>query len=1048
MVLILSGFLFGPILLAIYFDSRLYLSLKPPNLASRSILQTVRLRWRIGPLKLRRNFSPVLLTPVDHETRRVPDPFCLDRINECLRSGSRSIKLRPKAFAVLNQLIEHSGKLVTKEELLNTVWPETFVGDAVLKVTIRQLRTALNDDSNLPRFIETAHRRGYRFIGQIVDCGESEIRDESVVRDGFSQEFVGRGHVVSRMGAYLEKMLRGERQIIFVTGEAGIGKTTLVDAFARTITDNQYIRMARGQCLEHYGTSEAYLPFLEAFGRLCREQQQVIEVLRTHAPMWLLQLPSLVSASEREALSREMTGATRERMLREIGDALETLTTDLPLVLILEDLHWSDYSTLDLISYLARQRQVAHLMLIGTYRPVELIVSGHPLKAVKQELLAKQQCEELPLEYLSTKAVEEYLLVRFPNNRFPKELAALIHERTEGNPLFMVNAVDYLQAEGLIIQTEGWWELVANIETVQLGVPDSIRQMIEKQLDHLDPDEQRTLEAVSVAGTEVSAHAVVVALGEDRASVEARCDELARRRQFIQDCGVQELPNGEASPRYGFIHALYQNVLYERVSPSQRVHLHRRIGQGGEDAYRDRSKEIAAELAMHFERGRDFERAAKYLQQAADNAVRRFAYPEAVGLARRGLDLLGILPDSRERSQRELRLQLTLGVPLVATTGYAAPEVGNAYRRARELCKQLDDPPDVSEALWGLWTFHTLGADLVTARETAEELLRLAEYLPYPQLAMSGNWAMEITFTHLGEFALAIEHFEKALSLYDAKEYLDMASLYALSPGVAMPCFAALSLWYLGQPDASLARIREATTLARELAEPHSLAHAFLFSSFVHQLRREQRIAQEHASAVIAISIEHGLVMYQAMATIMAGWSLIDEGQPALAIEQIKAGLVALKSTGTELVRPHFLALLADALGTASLPEEGLTVLDEAVELVNRTQEAYYLAELYRLKGELLLIQSNNLGGDAEVNENATAVARAKECFHDAIRIARQQKAKSWELRASMSLARLYQQLDKREAARNLLAEIYDTFHEGFETADLREAKALLDELS
>jgi len=816
---------------------------------------------------------------VDHETRRVPDPFCLDRINECLRSGPRSIKLRPKAFAVLNHLIEHSGRLVTKEELLSTVWSETFVSDAVLKVTIRQLRTALSDDSNLPRFIETAHRRGYRFIGKIAECGENEIRDQRIAEsfdpNGFSHEFVGRDHVVSRMASYLEKMLVGERQIIFVTGEAGIGKTTLVDAFARTIADDQHIRMARGQCLEHYGTSEAYLPFLEAVGRLCREQQDVIEVLRTHAPMWLLQMPSLVSASEREALSREMTGATRERMLREIGDALETLTTDFPLVLILEDLHWSDYSTLDLISYLARQRQVAHLMMIGTYRPVELIVSGHPLKAVKQELLAKQQCEELALEYLSTKVVAEYLLMRFSNNRFPEELAALIHERTEGNPLFMVNAVDYLQAEGLIVQTEGCWELVADIETVQLGVPDSIRQMIEKQLDHLDPDEQRTLEAMSVAGTEVSAHAVVAALGEDPASVEARCDELARRRQFIQDCDVQELPNGEATTRYGFIHALYQNVLYERVSPSQRVHLHRRIGQGAEDAYRDRSKEIAAELAMHFERGRDFERAAKYLQQAADNAVRRFAYLEAVGLARRGLDLLGRLPDSRERRQRELRLQLTLGVPLVATKGYAAPEVGNVYRRARELCKQLDDPPDVSEALWGLWTFHTLGADLGTARKTAEELLSLAEHLAYPHLAMSGNWAMEITFTHLGEFALAIEHFEKALSLYDPKEYLEMASLYALSPGVAMPSFAALSLWYLGQPDESLARIREATALARELAEPHSLAHAFLFSSFVHQLRREQHLAHEHAEAVIAISIEHRLVMYQAMATVMAGWSKI-----------------------------------------------------------------------------------------------------------------------------------------------------------------------------
>ncbi len=983
---------------------------------------------------------------MDHETRRVPDPFCLDRINECLRSGSRSIKLRPKAFAVLNQLIENSGKLVTKEELLSTVWPETFVSDAVLKVTIRQLRTALNDDSNLPRFIETAHRRGYRFIGKIEECGESEMRDqriaESVTSDGFSHEFVGRNHVLSRMESYLEKMLVGERQIIFVTGEAGIGKTTLVDAFVRTVATHHQIQMARGQCLEHYGTSEAYLPFLEAIGRLCREQPQVIDVLRTHAPMWLMQMPSLVGASEREALSREMTGATRERMLREIGDALQTLTAELRLVLILEDLHWSDYSTLDLIAYLANQRQSAHLMLIGTYRTVELVLTGHPLKAVQRELRAKQQCHELPLEYLSKDDVVKYLSNRFPGNRFPAALAALIHERTEGNPLFMVNVLDYLLAEGFVSETGDRWELTAKLEELEVGVPENIRQMIMKQIARLSMEDQQVLEAASISGMNFSALAIASALGQDVVEVEGRCEELAQRKCFLRERGIGEFPDGTVSARYGFIHALYVNTLYDRIPAARRSKLHKDMAERGEIIYGDHAGDIGTELAMHFEQGHDYNRAVTYLKHAADKAIHRFAYLEAVELARRGLDLLGKLPDNRERAQRELRLQLTLGVPLVATTGYAAPEVGNVYRRARELCKQLDDPPDVSEALWGLWTFHTLGADLGTARETAEELLSLAEHLPYPQLAMSGNWAMEITFTHLGEFALAIEHFEKALSLYDPKEYPDMASLYALSPGVAMPCFAALSFWFLGQPDASLARIQEATTLARELGEPHSLAHAFLFSSFVHQLRREQRIAQEHAEAVIAISIEHGLVMYRAMATIMAGWSLIGEGQAEQAIEQIKEGLAALQATGTELVRPHFLALLAEALGVASLPDEGLRVLDEAVELVDRTQEAYYLAELHRLKGELLLVQSSNLSGDT------AAVAKAKECFHDAIRIARQQKAKSWELRASMSLARLYQQLGKREEARALLLQIYDRFHEGFETADLRKAKTLLAELS
>ncbi|HSF24668.1 MAG TPA: AAA family ATPase [Blastocatellia bacterium] len=1001
------------------------------------------------------------------ERRIIFDPFYLDLANERLFRGSQAIKLRPKAFAVLTYLLARPAQLVTKEELLNAVWPETFVGDGVLKVTIRQLRNALSDDSKSPRFIETAHRRGYRFIGQITEGGQRPAEDQQIGRRNKaisasplssaypSPGVVGRDKALSRMHGWLDKVLMGERQIVFVTGEAGIGKTALVDTFTRSIAADRGIRIGRGQCLEQYGTSEAYLPVLEAIGRLCRERGQAIDVLRAHAPMWLLQMPSLVSASDRELLSREVFGQTRERMLREMGEALETLTKDRPLVLVLEDLHWGDYSTIDLISYLARQRQPAHFMLIGTYRPAELIVSGHPLKAVKQELLAKHNCEELPLEYLSEAAVARYLSVRFPNNRFPERLAGLIHERTEGNPLFMVNAVDYLVSEGLIGEHEGHWELVVEIERVEVGVPDSIKQMIEKQLDLLDPEQQRTLEAASAAGAEFSALAVVAGLAEDRAAVEARCDELARHHQFIQDCGVHELPNGEATTRYGFIHALYRNVLYERVSAARRVQLHRRIAEQGEEVYRERVGEIAAELAMHFEQSSNFRRAAKYLQQAANNAIRRFAYQEAVGLSRRGLELLWKVPDTPERAHQELCLQLTLGVPLIATEGYAAPEVGCVYLRARELCQQLGETPDVSEALWGLWTFHTLRAELGTAREIAGEYLRLAERLPYPGLAMRGHWALEITFMHLGEFALAMEHFEKALLLYDPERHLDDGFFYALHPGVAMPCFAAWALWCLGQPDQALVRIQDALTLARERSEPLGLAHALFFATILYQLRREGRMAQECAEAAIAVSREHGLVLYQAMATITRGWALTEQGLQEEAIEQMRLGLADLQATGTDLVSPHFLALLGEALGKGRQPEEGLRLLGEALEMAHRNGEGYYLAELYRIKGELLLMQATVRGlsraatpGKVVFDAEPPAVAQAEACFNQSIKIAQQQQAKSWELRAGMSLGRLYQNLGKKEEASGLLKQIYNWFTEGFDTVDLREARALIDELS
>ena len=526
---------------------------------------------------------------------------------------------------------------------------------------------------------------------------------------------------------------------------------------------------------------------------------------------------------------------------------------------------------------------------------------------------------------------------------------------------------------------------MAEIDNVRVGVPDSIRHMIEKQIDHLDADDRRLLEAASAAGAEFSALAVAAGLAEEIAGVEARCEELARRNQFIHEAGIQVLPNGEAVGRYGFVHALYRHVLYERVSASRRIHLHRRIGERGEELYRERTGDIAAELAMHFERAADYKQAATYVQQAAETAIRRFAYHETVALSRRGLELLARVPDTADRAQQELRLQLTLGVSLIATEGYAASSVGIVYLQARQLCQRLGDAPEISRVLWGLWTFHTLRADLGAALDIAKEFLRLAERLPDSDLAMRGHWAIGITCTHLGECALTMAHFEKALVLYEPAPHGDDAFLYAPNPGVAIRCFAAWALWFLGHPDQALERIHDALRWARELSEPHSLAHAFLFAAILHQLRREPRLAQEHAEAAIAVSTEHGLVLYQAMATTTRGWTLIDRGSEAEAIDEMRRGLAALQVTGAQLLRPHFLALLAEALEKAGRAGEGLRVLEEALAAAESTGEGYYQAELHRLKGEQVLAQSARRevsqpagGGTAVVDSEPTAVATAE----------------------------------------------------------------------
>ncbi len=610
------------------------------------------------------------------------DIYRFDEANECLWRNSELISLRPKAYAVLKYLVTHPGTLVTKQQLLDAVWPDTFVGDAVLKDSIRQLRDLLGDEAKSPRFIETAHRRGYRFIAPVTETEARGIPEEtSERRSNISTSarlpdylqavpsvpvtVLGRDPGLARMLSFLASALRANTQMVFVTGEPGIGKTTFVEAFLHQATAIHGISIARGQCLEQYGAGEAYLPVLDALSRLARESagERVVNELRRHAPTWLIQMPGLTTAADREALQKEVLGASRERMLREMAQALEALTAEKPLVLVLEDLHWSDYSTLDLISYLARRRHATRLMVVGTYRPVEVILNEHPLKGVKQELQMHRLCEELPLEYLTEGNVVEFLAGNFPGNDFPTGLAQLIHQRTEGNPLFIVNVVDYLLDRKTIVEVGGRWKLRVELAEVEVGVPENIRHLIEKQIERLNDEEQRILEGASIVGMDCSAVAMSAGLGEDVMKIEEVCDSLARRHQFILPAYLTELPDGTITPRYRFIHALYLDVLYKRVAATRRSQIHGRIGERGEAIYGERVGEIAAELAVHFEQARDWNRAVKYLQLAAENAAGRFANHEAVALAHHGLELLDTLPEMPACATREPALRRILEGP-------------------------------------------------------------------------------------------------------------------------------------------------------------------------------------------------------------------------------------------------------------------------------------------------------------------------------------------------------------------------------------------------
>ncbi len=789
-------------------------------------------------------------------------PFRLDPVIERLWRGEEEVPLRPKAFRVLHYLLERPGRLVTKDELLSAVWGDAAVTDAVLKVCIGEIREALGDDSSAPSFIETAHRRGYRFICPVEedDYRKTEIRSAPFLSMIFTESprAVGREDEISQLESLLDRAMRRQRQVVFITGEAGIGKTTVVEAFLDRISANGDFLIAPGQCLDHYGAGEAYLPVIESLSRVCRQpgHQMVVDLLARHAPTWLAQMPALINADEREKLQREILGATSERMLREMAEALEALTLETPLVMVLEDLHWSDYSTLDLVSYLARRREPARLMLIGTYRPVEVILSNHPIRDVKQELLLHRQCVELPLGFLNEEAVAEYMKTRFSEVAGPDDadallvLARLIHERTDGNALFVVNVLDYLVSHGAIRQAEEKWKLAVDLDEIKVGVPENIRQMIEKQFERLSAQEQMLLEAASVAGLDFSALAVAAALEQDIIQTEGIAEGLARRNQFLRPAGMGEAPDGTVAARYTFIHPLYQSVFYQRIGAARRAQLHQRIGERGETSYRNRALEISGELAMHFEQSRDYRRAIYYLRAAAENSTRRYANREAVGYLTRTLDLIERLPEEERTKARMCALD-----------------------RMGFVCRSMGDNAIAAEYFEKLVECaHQSGR----VDDETRALLHLTSAL---------SWV---------DFKRCAAAVESALSIASG---LDEGLFKAHSLGLA----GYFNLLLHGWRDEDEAACQRAVEAAREAQDRALLGLHLSRFSYVQSLRSDYSSAASTAEEALPLALELGNTFDYLLGQFFWAWALLHAGRWGEMLKVLTEGIEMAEKNGHRL---------------------------------------------------------------------------------------------------------------------------------------------------
>jgi len=681
---------------------------------------------------------------------------CLDTVDQCLWYGGERVALTPRAYALLVYLSERPGRLVTKDELLDSLWNDAVVTDGVLKVCVRELRIALRDDARAPSWIETRHRRGYAFLRELPRRASTDAPRASAIPSAGAAPlapsapfapFVGREAELGELARAFARAREGERGIVFVTGDPGIGKTALVEALVREVEQQGTALVARGQCLESFGAGEAYRPVLDALARLGRGPRRaaVAAWLGRSAPTWLVQLPSLCDVGERERLAREVLGATRERMLREMAEALEALALEAPVVLLLEDLHWSDPSTLDLVALLARRGEPARILCLLTYRTADVPAASHPLKALKLDLVARKLCREIALGDLGADAVARYLDARFPGHALPRSLVDALYERTQGHPLFFVHVVDWLVERGELCERDGRMQFVGELELLAREVPEGIRGVLELQISRLSAPEQRVLEAAAVAGLDFSSAAVAAGMEEDALAVEERCDELVRRGLFLRALGVGQFPDGSLTARYAFTHGLPAEVLYRRVASARRARLHQRIGVRGEELYGEHVGEIAAELAVHFEEARDVARAVRHRLRAAEIDSRRFANGEATGQLERALALATALPES-ERAELALDALEALGlvrrsmgdmggsVEAFQALVAAAREHGRGERHVRGLLY-------LASALF--WVdreqcLATVDRALEASRRVADELLRVHA------LGYCGHWNLNL----------------------------------------------------------------------------------------------------------------------------------------------------------------------------------------------------------------------------------------------------------------------------------------------------------------
>jgi DNA-binding NtrC family response regulator/predicted ATPase len=826
--------------------------------------------------------------------------------------------------------------------------------------------------------------------------------------------FVGRERELVLLDAILEQVKAGRGQVVGLVGALGVGKSRLLAEFRQHLT-GQCVRYAEGQCMA-YGSVMPYLPILDLLRDHCgiaADDSPETLTAKVHTSLqeagldpeasrpYLVHLLGLpVDGDEVANLSAE---ARKARTFEAVRRLFLSSSQHQPLVLAVDNFHWIDPTSEALLASLVEGLAGASILMLATFHPGYL-----PF------WLDKSYATQIALQPLGANESRQVVRSVLRHTSLTQALEQQLLAKAEGNPFFLEELAYTLREQ-------------AGQASV-LTISDSIQAVIAARIDRLPAEQRRLLQVAAVIGKNVSVSLLqtITTLSEET---------LSRDMAHLQTTEFLSAAGGIPAPTYTFRHILIQEMAYQSLPTSLRRHYHERIAQALANQFSSLIETQPALLAYHYTEAGCTEQAISAWQWAGQQSAERSAYVEAIAHFTRGLSLLQELPDTPARAQQELLLQTSLGPALMATKGFAAPEVERAYARARELCQQMGETPQLFGVLRGLWRFYGVRAAFRTAQALGEQLLCLARRAEDPALLMEAHLALGNGLFWCGEIASARAHLEQVSALYDPQEHRSHAFRYGLDPGVVGLSYTAQALWLLGYPDQALQHNAEALTLAHELLHPHTLAHALGFAALFHQFRRETQAVHEQVDALMALSREQEFAQWLAWGEMLRGCVLVKQGHGAEGMRHMRQGLDAFDDIGAALGRPYWLALLAEACGTVGQAEEGQRMLAAALDAIHTTGERRWEAEIFRLQGELLLV----------LPQKSEAAAEA--CFQQALLVSRRQQAKALELRAASSLSRLWGRWGKRVEARELLGAVYGWFTEGFHTPDLQAASALIAEL-